>query len=813
MERDPYFNSNRGQGKSAAVQTQGPTNGAVPDPDPGPSAGASASRSRGCSRATTTPEFQFRASYPFDYYHHHQYHHNHHQHYDRHRVPPPPPPPPPSPPPPLLLASADGYIYPHPHEPRLERRYHDPSRDPSPGPGPGPDPWYHRQPYQRDRAHGGYDEHDLFASPPLPLRREQYRSHIRHHSYRQPPRGDYPLAAAAAAAAGPAPLRASPSPRGRGRGRSQRGQRHRAIEYDFDLRYGDPASASSYQHPPPPRSHPRPELVATSDPAFTYASASAPRDSIVDSRERDRRQEQLPDPTALPPAVSVVISAVAASPPPSDLQQHGYVYPGRVDRFLTPPAPTSVLAPARDPGGIVDIMDRDSRSRRYDDGETATGTSLIEHRAVAHEAPIATGGIYRETGEISETQATAGDDAIGAVVFVEALRRDDLLRHDVAHREEVRREGTHPGGMTEIVCDLHLEEATTQGEGPDLHTKEIVVETEPPRDVRPLLSHGPVHTEPVPVVQIAVATIVMYPRTPLDAPHPLVTRLFLLRSRLEIRLEDRRPMPSPSDKTIAHARKHQSPLDLYLDPRMGSPLETEALRERPKILLLLRHDLLPAVLLLSGPLLLGQETAVVVIRQDMVSPGVPPSGPRGYVAARGGGYGRGGGRGGPSWGSTIQSRNIPSATGPASATAATGPSSIPTGPRAGPASQSVPSTPVAQSKPFNPPKGPAADSNRPSLAQQLIASMPPIIPGGKMDPYYAAMSAGVLPELLPHTQRLKEEEEKIREEKYAKEEKLRKSLALWDKLEREAKVLELRTELSENSLKKFAGEGVGGAAF
>ncbi|KAI1076505.1 hypothetical protein F5B20DRAFT_319032 [Whalleya microplaca] len=218
-------------------------------------------------------------------------------------------------------------------------------------------------------------------------------------------------------------------------------------------------------------------------------------------------------------------------------------------------------------------------------------------------------------------------------------------------------------------------------------------------------------------------------------------------------------------------------------------------------------------------------------RQEMVSPGVPPSGPRGYVAPRGGGYSRGG-RGGSGWGNSIQSRNLPPAAGPASASAATSSNNIPTGPRATPTSQSVPSTPVNQSKPFNPPKGPAAElttgssgsgnSNRPSLAQQLLATLPPIIPGGtggggggkqSSDPSHVAMSTGVLPELQNHFSRLKDEEERLREDKYAKEEKLRRSLALWDKLEREAKVLELRTELNENSVKKFAGEGVGGAAF
>lgn len=91
--------------------------------------------------------------------------------------------------------------------------------------------------------------------------------------------------------------------------------------------------------------------------------------------------------------------------------------------------------------------------------------------------------------------------------------------------------------------------------------------------------------------------------------------------------------------------------------------------------------------------------------------------------------------------------------------------------------------------------------------------MSPIVPGGKADQRDLAMQMGVLPEMLPHHMQLKEEEEKIRAEKYAKEEKLRKSLAMWDKFEREAKVLDLRLELSENLMKKFAGDGVGGAAF
>ncbi|KAH8157215.1 hypothetical protein CIB48_g11033 [Xylaria polymorpha] len=194
------------------------------------------------------------------------------------------------------------------------------------------------------------------------------------------------------------------------------------------------------------------------------------------------------------------------------------------------------------------------------------------------------------------------------------------------------------------------------------------------------------------------------------------------------------------------------------------------------------------------------------------STGAPPAGPRGFVSGRGGGYGRGG-RGGSTWGNTVQSRNLPPTSGPASASTTTSSNSIPTGPRASTASQSVPSTPVSQAKPFNPPKGPAAENNRPSLGQQLIASMPLLVSDGKMDPSHIPLTTGIIPELQPHMDRLKEEEERLREEKYIKEEKLRKSLAAYEKGERETKVMALRTELAEQSMKKFAGEGLGGAAF
>lgn len=145
------------------------------------------------------------------------------------------------------------------------------------------------------------------------------------------------------------------------------------------------------------------------------------------------------------------------------------------------------------------------------------------------------------------------------------------------------------------------------------------------------------------------------------------------------------------------------------------------------------------------------------------------------------------------------------------ATPPTGPSAVPTGPRA--SISSAPSPSVAP-KPFNPPTGPAAQGGqRMTLAQSLISSMPPIVPGGKADPASAPLGTGVTRDLEAHHRRLKEEEERIREELRAKDEKLRRSLHTWERLERESKAYELRSDLSERSLKTIAGEGVGGSAF
>lgn len=73
------------------------------------------------------------------------------------------------------------------------------------------------------------------------------------------------------------------------------------------------------------------------------------------------------------------------------------------------------------------------------------------------------------------------------------------------------------------------------------------------------------------------------------------------------------------------------------------------------------------------------------------------------------------------------------------------------------------------------------------------------------------LTTGVTKELEPHFLKLKAEEEKIRDELMAKRERLRKNLHQWDKVEREAKVAMLRSELTDESLAKVAGEvdGVG----
>ncbi|KAL6866339.1 hypothetical protein ACO1O0_002447 [Amphichorda felina] len=95
----------------------------------------------------------------------------------------------------------------------------------------------------------------------------------------------------------------------------------------------------------------------------------------------------------------------------------------------------------------------------------------------------------------------------------------------------------------------------------------------------------------------------------------------------------------------------------------------------------------------------------------------------------------------------------------------------------------------------------------------MLATMPPIIPGGKLDPSMTPLTLGVSKDLEPHYRKLRDEEEKLREELRIKQERLRKSLYMWDRLGRESRAWEMRSDLSEKSMKNLAGEGMGGAAF
>ncbi|RWA13641.1 hypothetical protein EKO27_g1473 [Xylaria grammica] len=359
------------------------------------------------------------------------------------------------------------------------------------------------------------------------------------------------------------------------------------------------------------------------------------------------------------------------------------------------------------------------------------------------------------------TVAIAGEEMIEAALFVDRLLPHADLPRGVVLSGEAHCAGSRRDGMTEIGCDLR-EEALTQGDDPGLRSIETAHETALPLVVPPLLSREPTLTVVASAPPIDVATIASVLLT-LDVPHPLAN------------LPSALPFPPAT-----HHRDHHRALTLLdemtvlvlkLPFLFGPSLDphTAVLVPGP-----LDHPgLLLAALLLYERHLPVQEMVVAVGRTENGT-GAPPSVPEDLC---------------------LGVEAVMDGVGEED--------------RLG----SVPSTPISQAKPFNPPKGPAAENNRPNLAQQLIASMPPLIPGGKMDSSHIPVTTGVLPELQSHMDRLKEEEEKLREEKYIKEEKLRKSLAAYEKGERETKVMALRTELAEQSFKKFAGEGLGGAAF
>lgn len=97
-----------------------------------------------------------------------------------------------------------------------------------------------------------------------------------------------------------------------------------------------------------------------------------------------------------------------------------------------------------------------------------------------------------------------------------------------------------------------------------------------------------------------------------------------------------------------------------------------------------------------------------------------------------------------------------------------------------------------------------------STVSRALADLPQVIAGGRLD---TLLHTGILPELQPHYQRLREEEERLRVDLEAKQERLRRQLRQWDKMERESRSFELRSELSGQSLRRIAGDESGGQAF
>lgn len=159
-------------------------------------------------------------------------------------------------------------------------------------------------------------------------------------------------------------------------------------------------------------------------------------------------------------------------------------------------------------------------------------------------------------------------------------------------------------------------------------------------------------------------------------------------------------------------------------------------------------------------------------------------------------------------------------TGPPTApatTPASGPSGIPTGPRSASsthpaawgnapprASFSSTSNTYPRTQRFDAPRAPAVP-----YVHQALQNLPRIIPGGQKDP----TASGLPLDIQARLKRTEDEAEKLREELRIKEEKMRKGLKLWNKLERESASMGLRSEISERQVRIMAGEGVGGAAF
>ncbi len=98
-----------------------------------------------------------------------------------------------------------------------------------------------------------------------------------------------------------------------------------------------------------------------------------------------------------------------------------------------------------------------------------------------------------------------------------------------------------------------------------------------------------------------------------------------------------------------------------------------------------------------------------------------------------------------------------------------------------------------------------------SHIHHALASLTPIIPGGKLDPSLSL--TGGDPKLEARLVRAREEEERIRRELADKEAHLRRALRGWERAERESWVSGVRSEVAGEALAALTGEGSGGGAF
>ncbi|TEY40962.1 hypothetical protein BOTCAL_0411g00100 [Botryotinia calthae] len=215
----------------------------------------------------------------------------------------------------------------------------------------------------------------------------------------------------------------------------------------------------------------------------------------------------------------------------------------------------------------------------------------------------------------------------------------------------------------------------------------------------------------------------------------------------------------------------------------------------------------------------------------------PPSGPRGYAPPRGPSASLRGGRPSfsnerhsrpdtSSWGAAPPARpnadlnsrtNLPPPRPPPSVSpsparetppaAPTGPSGIPTGPRAGTSVSSRPS--LQHSSSIYHSRGSISGPSSGPRIHPAMVGIQPIIPGGRIDP----AASGIPTDLAARLKKKEEEADILREEVKQKQEKLRKGLKHWDRLSRESASMGLKSELSESHLRILAGEGVGGKAF